>query len=170
MLRSPLSLLRASRLAAQAPRCARAASASAYKLHAHGDAASVLSLERGEVGAAAGDNLRVRWLAAGVDPLDLAAVRGDPAAAPFAPPLPAVPGSEGVAVVEEVGPDVTSVKPGDRVIPVKVRSPARALPARPPRERALPPARAMLTECFPRRFPRPPRRSPPWAPGARPRW
>jgi NADPH2:quinone reductase len=31
-------------------------------------------------------------------------------------PLPAIPGSEGAGVVEEIGPEVTTVKPGDRVV------------------------------------------------------
>lgn len=35
------------------------------------------------------------------------------------PPLPATAGNEGVAVVQQVGPDVTTVKVGDWVIPAK---------------------------------------------------
>lgn len=117
-----MSLLRLTRFALRTP-LARRASTNAYMLRSHGDAASVLSLEKGETpGSARGDDLRVKWLAAGIDNLDLAAVRGESAAAGFAPlTLPGIPGSEGVAVVEQVGPDVSSIKNGDYVIPAKVR-------------------------------------------------
>lgn len=100
----------------------RRASTNAYTLRSHGNASAVLSLERRELpDSALGDNLRVKWLAAGVDSLDLAAVRGESSSTGFAPvDLSGVPGSEGVAVVEQVGPGVSSIKIGDYVIPVKV--------------------------------------------------
>lgn len=64
----------------------------------------------------------VNWLAAGVDPVDLAALSASPTAASFAPSsLPAVPGSEGVAVVTAVASDVSSLSAGDHVVPINVR-------------------------------------------------
>jgi NADPH2:quinone reductase len=61
---------------------------------------------------AAGPGLaRVRLHAAGVNFVDVYQRRGTYAAGP----LPFIPGREGAGVVEEVGPGVSGVKPGDRV-------------------------------------------------------
>ncbi|GAA2234806.1 NAD(P)-dependent alcohol dehydrogenase [Herbiconiux moechotypicola] len=57
------------------------------------------------------DEVRVRLVATGVCHTDLSAASG---ALPF--PLPGVLGHEGAGVVEEVGDDVTDVRPGDRVL------------------------------------------------------
>ena len=55
----------------------------------------------------------VKMAAAGVCHTDLHVMQGK-----FAAPLPAVLGHEGAGVVAEVGPGVTSLKPGDPVIPL----------------------------------------------------
>ena len=55
----------------------------------------------------------VRMAAAGVCHTDLHVMQGK-----FAAPLPAVLGHEGSGVVAEVGPGVTSLRPGDRVVPL----------------------------------------------------
>eukprot|EP00177_Eucheuma_denticulatum_P007305 GFKZ01013299.1.p1 GENE.GFKZ01013299.1~~GFKZ01013299.1.p1 ORF type:complete len:390 (-),score=44.61 GFKZ01013299.1:305-1372(-) len=115
-----MSLLRSALRLSRVP-YPRYFSSAAYQISEHGKASAVLCREsRQTPPSATGDNLIVKWLAAGIDPVDLAAVRGDPAASAFAPPtLPAVPGSEGVGIVEHAGPGVSSVKSGDFVIPIK---------------------------------------------------
>lgn len=55
----------------------------------------------------------VRMGAAGVCHTDLHVMQGK-----FSAPLPAVLGHEGAGVVEEVGPGVTALRPGDRVVPL----------------------------------------------------
>jgi len=55
----------------------------------------------------------VRVEAFPINPVDLLTIAGEYA---DRPPLPATPGSEGVATVESVGPGVTNVKVGDRVL------------------------------------------------------
>lgn len=55
----------------------------------------------------------VRMAAAGVCHTDLHVMRGK-----FPAPLPAVLGHEGAGVVAEVGPGVTSLRPGDAVVPL----------------------------------------------------
>jgi len=55
----------------------------------------------------------VKMAAAGVCHTDLHVMQGK-----FAAPLPAVLGHEGSGVVAEVGPGVTSLRPGDRVVPL----------------------------------------------------
>lgn len=63
----------------------------------------------------------VNWLAAGIDPVDLATLSGAPATSELRPQsFPAVPGTEGVGIVTAVASDITSVKEGDHVIPLKV--------------------------------------------------
>lgn len=59
----------------------------------------------------AGDLVRVRVLASGVCRSDLHAIDGG-----WTTPLPFVPGHEGAGVVEEVGPAVRGLAPGDRVV------------------------------------------------------
>lgn len=100
----------------------RALATSAYTYANHGDPSSILSQASNDVPATpTGDNLIVNWLAAGIDPVDLATLSGQPSASAFAPrSLPAVAGTEGVGVVKAVGPSVQGIKEGDHVIPVKV--------------------------------------------------
>lgn len=65
----------------------------------------VLPPRRGEV--------RVRMKAAGVCHSDLHVIKGD-----LAMPMPVICGHEGAGVIESVGDGVTSVSPGDRVVPI----------------------------------------------------
>src|SRR3954464_9283471 len=65
----------------------------------------VLPPRRGEV--------RAQMKTAGVCHSDLHVIKGD-----LAMPLPVICGHEGAGIIESVGEGVTSVKPGDRVIPI----------------------------------------------------
>lgn len=116
-----MSLIRGTRLTARLSPL-RALSTFAYQISQYGEPTTALSRHNlSTPPSATGDDLIVNWLAAGVDPVDLAALRGDPVAAAFAhSSLPAVPGNEGVALVQHAGPDVASIKSGDFVIPIKV--------------------------------------------------
>lgn len=100
----------------------RSLSSSAYVYSAPGAAASVLSHTNLDTPSAAQPgNIVVKWLAAGVDPVDLATVSAESSTRSIAPSsFPAVAGSEGVAVVTSVASDVKSVSAGDYVIPIKV--------------------------------------------------
>ncbi|XP_048681527.1 enoyl-[acyl-carrier-protein] reductase, mitochondrial isoform X3 [Caretta caretta] len=80
----------------------------------HGEPARVLQLkdlERAELGHS---GVHVKMLAAPINPADINMIQGTYA---LLPDLPAVGGNEGVGQVVEVGSHVTSVKPGDWVIP-----------------------------------------------------
>ncbi|CAG9857068.1 unnamed protein product [Phyllotreta striolata] len=57
----------------------------------------------------------VRMLAAPVNPADINTIQGK---YPSKPPLPAIPGNEGVGVVEKAGPEVSTIAEGDRVVPL----------------------------------------------------
>jgi NADPH2:quinone reductase len=70
----------------------------------------VFSLDDIELPAPAKGEARVRLEAIGVNYIDVYQRSGL-----YVLPLPFVPGSEGAGVVEEVGPEVTEVKAGDRV-------------------------------------------------------
>lgn len=64
----------------------------------------------------------VKWLAAGIDPVDIAVASGMPSAASFTPSSqPAIAGTEGVGLVTAVGGGVTAMEAGDHVIPIKVQ-------------------------------------------------
>src|SRR5437667_7111796 len=54
----------------------------------------------------------VKLRAIGVNPVDTYIRSGK---YPVLPPLPYTPGAEAAGIVEAIGPDVTCVKPGDRV-------------------------------------------------------
>ncbi|CAJ0921543.1 unnamed protein product [Ranitomeya imitator] len=73
------------------------------------------SLKNIEVASPSNYEVRVRMLAAPINPSDINMVQGTYA---LLPPLPTVGGNEGVGVVAEVGNHVSSVRPGDWVIPV----------------------------------------------------
>ncbi|XP_043362127.1 enoyl-[acyl-carrier-protein] reductase, mitochondrial isoform X4 [Dermochelys coriacea] len=80
----------------------------------HGEPARVLQLkdlERSELGHS---GVHVKMLAAPINPADINMIQGTYA---LLPDLPAVGGNEGVGQVVEVGSHVTSMKPGDWVIP-----------------------------------------------------
>ncbi|XP_074832417.1 enoyl-[acyl-carrier-protein] reductase, mitochondrial [Carettochelys insculpta] len=81
----------------------------------HGEPARVLQLkdqERAELGHF---GVHVKMLAAPVNPADINMIQGTYA---LLPDLPAVGGNEGVGQVVEIGSHVTSLKPGDWVIPI----------------------------------------------------
>lgn len=92
----------------------RAASGKAVSFKQFGDPAKVLSLENTkESGAPGAKEARVRMLAAAVNPADVNIVQG---VYGKLPQLPAVAGTEGAAVVEEVGSGVSGLKKGDMVV------------------------------------------------------
>uniref|UniRef100_UPI00358FDDA1 enoyl-[acyl-carrier-protein] reductase, mitochondrial isoform X2 n=1 Tax=Myxine glutinosa TaxID=7769 RepID=UPI00358FDDA1 len=87
---------------------------SALVFRAHGDPAEVLRLEELELPALGETEVKVRMLAAPINPADINMVQGSYA---ILPSLPAVGGNEGVAEVEEVGAKVDRLKRGDWVVP-----------------------------------------------------
>lgn len=95
----------------------------AYTYAATGDPHTILSRTSAKASTPpTGSNVQVSWLAAGVDPVDLAVLSGSPSATAFEhSSLPAVAGNEGVATVTAVGPDASGITKGDFVIPIKVR-------------------------------------------------
>ena len=70
----------------------------------------VLSWEEVEVGNPGPGQVRLRQYAAGLNYIDVYHRTGL-----YPQPLPFTPGTEGAGVVEAVGPDATSLQPGDRV-------------------------------------------------------
>ena len=56
----------------------------------------------------------VKWLLAPVNPADINTIQGK---YPSKPPLPAIPGNEGVGEVIAIGSNVKHLSVGDRVIP-----------------------------------------------------
>ena len=61
-------------------------------------------------------SVRIRFINAAINPSDINQIQGVYA---NKPPLPAIAGNEGVAVVEEVGSNVTEFVPGNMVLPAK---------------------------------------------------
>src|SRR4051812_16017263 len=87
----------------------------------------VLQSEQIDVGEPGSGQVRLRQEAAGLNFIDVYHRTGL-----YPQPLPFTPGVEGAGVVEEVGPDVTSLKPGDRVAyggPVGGYAEVRLIPA-----------------------------------------
>jgi NADPH2:quinone reductase len=76
----------------------------------------VLKLEEVPTPKPAAGQVLVRVHAVGVNPYDAYMRNGTYA---VKPPLPYTPGSDGAGVIESVAPDVTKVKPGDRVYMAK---------------------------------------------------
>eukprot|EP01094_Clydonella_sp_ATCC50884_P013603 TRINITY_DN2388_c0_g1_i1.p1 TRINITY_DN2388_c0_g1~~TRINITY_DN2388_c0_g1_i1.p1 ORF type:complete len:362 (+),score=113.06 TRINITY_DN2388_c0_g1_i1:88-1173(+) len=96
----------------------RAASGKAVTFKQFGDPKKVLSFENAPDSAApAANQARVRMLAAAVNPSDLNIVQGLYGKLPA---LPAVAGTEGAGIVEEVGSGVKGVKKGDLVATSRV--------------------------------------------------
>ncbi|RZB40445.1 ADH N domain containing protein [Asbolus verrucosus] len=81
----------------------------------HGDPVKVIRKETEQIAEPQPDEVLVKMLAAPVNPADINTIQGK---YPVRPPLPAVPGNEGVAEVVEVGSSVTTLKKGDRVVPL----------------------------------------------------
>jgi len=86
---------------------------SAIVYHEHGDPATVVSVEQQELPEVKPDEVRIRMLAAPINPADLNVIEGK---YPIRPPMPAVPGVEGAGVVEVAGKEVTHVNVGDLVL------------------------------------------------------
>lgn len=83
----------------------------------HGAPERVLRLEQQVLPTELGDHdVLLHLLAAPINPSDINTVEGK---YPITPELPGVPGHEGVGVVEAVGPKVTRMRPGDRVVPIE---------------------------------------------------
>src|SRR5258708_39768747 len=90
----------------------------------------VLSWQTVEVGKPGQGQVRLRHKAVGLNYIDTYQRSGL-----YQTPLPSGLGSEGAGVVEEVGPGVSGLKPGDRVAyaggAIRAHAPARVIP-RPP--------------------------------------
>lgn len=80
----------------------------------YGDPVKVLQLKTVEVGQPKNKEVRVRWLAAPLNPADINQIQG---VYPVKPPLPAVGGNEGFGEIEAVGTGVSELKVGDWVVP-----------------------------------------------------
>ncbi|XP_068231180.1 enoyl-[acyl-carrier-protein] reductase, mitochondrial-like [Palaemon carinicauda] len=81
----------------------------------YGDPEKVIKLKEEVIPKPEGKQVLVRMLAATVNPADINTIQGVYA---IKPPLPSIPGNEGVGEVIEVGSDVEGdIKPGCRVIP-----------------------------------------------------
>jgi NADPH:quinone reductase-like Zn-dependent oxidoreductase len=80
-----------------------------------GAAPEVVALETYEPGQPAPGHVRVRMTARSVNPSDLLTISGTYSSRTR---LPFVPGFEGMGVVEDVGPGVTELRVGDRVLPI----------------------------------------------------
>jgi NDMA-dependent alcohol dehydrogenase len=72
-----------------------------------------LVIEEVEVAEPQAGEVMVRMKAAGVCHSDLHVMKGD-----LPMPTPIIPGHEGAGIVEAVGPGVTSVAPGDHIVPI----------------------------------------------------
>src|SRR4029450_2106781 len=90
----------------------------------------VLTWEEVQVGKPGPGEARIRHTAVGLNFIDT-----PPPSGPCQAPLPSGLGGEAAGVVEEVGPGVTDLKPGDRVAygaaPLGGYSEARLIPAEP---------------------------------------
>jgi len=86
---------------------------SAIVYHEHGDPATVVRVEQQELPEVKADEVRIRMLAAPINPADLNVIEGK---YPIRPPMPAVPGVEGAGVIEVAGKEVTHVNVGDLVL------------------------------------------------------
>ncbi|XP_030044825.1 enoyl-[acyl-carrier-protein] reductase, mitochondrial-like, partial [Microcaecilia unicolor] len=91
----------------------QASEALVYKRHGH--YSDVLQLEKVLLPLVGDEDIRIKMLAAPVNPADLNMLQGTYA---ILPPFPAVGGNEGIGEVLEVGSKVCDAKPGDWVIPV----------------------------------------------------
>lgn len=90
----------------------------AARYHGHGVVENVMVMEQVELPPMGRGDVQLRFLAAPVNPADLNMIEG---VYDIRPPLPAIGGNEGVAIVEAVGDDVSSqdLSVGDWVIPAQ---------------------------------------------------
>lgn len=86
---------------------------SAIVYHEHGNPAEVVRVEKQELPELKNGDIRIRILAAPINPADLNTIEGK---YPVRPPMPAVPGVEGAGVVEAAGEEVTHLNIGDQVL------------------------------------------------------
>ncbi|XP_005173854.2 enoyl-[acyl-carrier-protein] reductase, mitochondrial isoform X1 [Danio rerio] len=88
-------------------------SALVYREHSHN--INTVRMEQLPLPPVGDHSVKVRMLAAPVNPADINMIQGS---YPILCPIPAVGGNEGVGEVLEVGSDVTSLRPGDWVVPI----------------------------------------------------
>ncbi|CAG9817870.1 unnamed protein product [Phaedon cochleariae] len=81
----------------------------------YGDPLKVLKKEPDEIQEPKENQVLVQMLAAPVNPADINTIQGK---YPSKPPLPAVPGNEGVAQVVKLGSGVSNITIGDHVVPL----------------------------------------------------
>uniref|UniRef100_A0A6M2DJZ0 Enoyl-[acyl-carrier-protein] reductase, mitochondrial n=1 Tax=Xenopsylla cheopis TaxID=163159 RepID=A0A6M2DJZ0_XENCH len=81
----------------------------------HGDPVKVVAQKSIPLQEPKDGEVLVEMIAAPVNPADINTIQGK---YPVRPPLPSVPGNEGVAKVLRIGTNVKSVKEGDRVVPL----------------------------------------------------
>src|SRR4051812_18769110 len=95
-----------------------AAFSTVVRYAAHGNPAEVLKVENVNVpnSSLGSSEVALKFLISTINPSDLFQAQG---LYGIQPPLPAIGGNEGVAVVEKVGSAVKSVKVGDWVVPGK---------------------------------------------------
>ncbi|WP_019122406.1 zinc-dependent alcohol dehydrogenase family protein [Brevibacillus massiliensis] len=90
--------------------------ATCIRYHQFGDPQDVLQVEQTDVQGAGAGEVLVRMIVRPINPSDLIPVRG---AYAHRISLPAVPGYEGVGIVEEVGPGVPKWLLGKRILPLR---------------------------------------------------
>ncbi|MFJ7755760.1 zinc-dependent alcohol dehydrogenase family protein [Peribacillus muralis] len=90
--------------------------ANCITFHEFGSPQSVLKVERKKVQPPLEGEILVRMTTRPINPSDLLPIRG---AYSHRIPLPAIPGYEGVGIVEEVGPSVSKNLIGKRVLPLR---------------------------------------------------
>ncbi|XP_056636644.1 enoyl-[acyl-carrier-protein] reductase, mitochondrial [Diorhabda sublineata] len=81
----------------------------------YGDPIKVIHVEQENLSEPKEQEVLVKMLAAPVNPADINTIQGK---YPSKPQLPAVPGNEGVGIVEKVGSDVVDITEGDHVVPL----------------------------------------------------
>lgn len=114
----PVSLFNSLRkMSALSQICQRFNSPLASKLiySEYGDPLKVVHKENEELPDLKENEVLVKMLAAPVNPADVNTIQGK---YPSKPPLPAVPGNEGVGKVIKVGPGVLDLNEGDHVVPL----------------------------------------------------
>ncbi|CAL1682630.1 unnamed protein product [Lasius platythorax] len=80
----------------------------------YGDPVEVLQVTTQTIEQPASDQVSVKWLLAPVNPADINTIQGK---YPSRPPLPAIPGNEGVGEIVAVGSNVSTLRVGDKVVP-----------------------------------------------------
>lgn len=80
----------------------------------YGEPVDVLHITTQTINQPESNQVSVKWLLAPVNPADINTIQGK---YPSKPPLPAIPGNEGVGEVIAIGPNVKHLNVGDRVIP-----------------------------------------------------